>query len=126
MIPFEQAQQLLSDFADQLPQAIFRGLNGGILLLPEYKLHPQRRQDDLYILGEYHYEPLGFGRYITIYYGSFCRTQGNLPPQVQIDKLREVLYHELTHHLEHLAGDRSLELQDAIDLQRHLDRGPAG
>lgn len=119
---FEEMQQVLTEIADSLPQAIYRELNGGIILLPEYKLHPEGVQDNLYILGEYHFEPRGFGRYITIYYGSLCRAHGHLPREEQVQRLRVVLHHELTHHLEHLAGDKSLEVQDAAELARYRAR----
>lgn len=122
MISFEEARQLLGELADSIPPAIYRELNGGIILLPDTRLHPQSARGDLYLLGQYHYEPSGFGRYITIYYGSLQRVCGHLPRGQQVKQLREVLYHELTHHLEHLAGDRSLEIQDELDLRNYRDR----
>lgn len=120
MLTFEEAQSALTEFADHLPEPIYRELNGGILLLPEAVPHPKSVNGDLWIMGQYHYEPRGFGRYITIYYGSLQRTCGHLSKERQIQRLREVLYHELTHHLEHLAGDKSLDLQDAQDMSRYL------
>lgn len=119
MLTFEQAQEALTEIADQIPEPIYEGLNGGIILLPETKPHPKSVGGDLYILGEYHYDPLGFGRYITLYYGSFLRAHGHLPDEQFVQKLRDTLHHELTHHLEHKAGDKSLEIQDAIDLAEY-------
>ena len=119
---FEMAQEALTLFADALPPGIYDGLNGGIILLPDTKQHPESIDGSLYILGEYHHEPYGLGRYITVYYGSFMRTFGGATLEIQHEKLREVLYHELTHHLEHLAGDRSLDKQDEADLQDYRDR----
>jgi hypothetical protein len=120
MLTFEQAQDFLTEIADAVPGAIYRGLNGGIILLPDTKLHPENVGGDLYILGEYHYDPMGFGRYIAVYYGSFVRSCGAMADDAQKTKLREILYHELTHHLEHLAGDKSLELRDADDIAAYL------
>lgn len=121
MLSYEETQQALTEYADALPAAVYEALNGGIVLLPDTKPHPQDIAGDLYILGEYHYDPNGLGRYIAIYYGSFRRVHGRLPPHLFRKKLKEVLVHELTHHLEHLAGDRSLEVEDAISIARYLD-----
>lgn len=120
MLTFEEAYQALNEISDTIPQEIYRHLNGGIILLPDIKLHPKSRGNGLYTLGEYHFEPNGFGRYITLYYGSFCRTYGYLSNEAFRKKLMEVLYHELTHHLEHLAGDKTLEIKDHEDIARYM------
>jgi hypothetical protein len=125
MLSFDEVQEILTDIADNLPLAIYGELNGGVMLLPEAKRHPKGIGDDLFILGEYHVEPVGFGRYITLYYGSFAQTCGHLPKNRLRDKLEEVLRHELVHHLESLAGDRSLEIQDARDLERYQRKNNA-
>ena len=119
MITYDEAQEALTRIADSIPQEIYSGLNGGIVLLPESKSHREARLDDLCILGEYHYDPAGLGRYITIYFGSFQRLHSRLSEEAFIDKLREVLYHELTHHLEHMAGDKSLERRDEEYMERY-------
>ena len=113
---FEEAQLALDEIACALPQAIFRMLNGG------YVLTPQTVTDDegLVILGQYHCEPLGLGRYVTVHYGSLLQLYGHYSENKFREKLKEVLHHELTHHLENLAGDRSLEIQDEIDRARYL------
>jgi hypothetical protein len=116
MLTFEEAQIALDEIADALPQAIFAGLNGGYVLTDETMVD----NDGLYILGQYHVEPLGLGRYVTVHYGSICEIYGYLSPRGFRDKLKHVLHHELTHHLESLAGDRSLEVQDAVDRARYL------
>lgn len=118
MLTFEEAQQELTALADAIPAEIYKSLNGGILLLPQEKLHPAGRAGELYIQGEYHYEPNGMGRYVTIYYGSMAKTAGHLPDGQFRERLRQVLYHELTHHIEHISGDRSLEREDAVYLRQ--------
>lgn len=122
MLSFEEVQDALTEIADGLPQEIYQGLNGGVVLLPETKHHPEGQGDDLYILGQYHADPAGLGRYISIYYGSFRLVHGRLFPRAQKDKLRELLYHELTHHLEHMAGNKDLEWQDKADLEDYRRR----
>ena len=116
MLTFEESREALSQIADRLPPAIFNGLNGGILLLPDTVTDT----DDLLILGEYHVEPFGMGRYVTIHYGSMKQAYGHLGPRTFCKKLESVLHHELVHHLEDLAGDRTLEIEDAIELEKLL------
>ena len=102
----ETAARLLDEEAEKLPAEIYRELNGGVNLLPEAR----RDASGLYTLGLYHYDAMG--RYIELFYGSFKKTN----PEADEDSLRqllgETLRHELTHHLESLAGDRSLERWD--------------
>jgi len=119
MLDYEQVQELLTDIADHVPGDIYNDLNGGILLSPNAKTHPDSMDGSLYTLGEYRFDPAGLGRYIVIYYGSFAAVHGGLPDRMLAKKLKEVLYHELTHHLEHMAGDKSLERQDKTDLERY-------
>ncbi|MCL2618910.1 MAG: metallopeptidase family protein [Defluviitaleaceae bacterium] len=117
MLTFEESRRELTALADGLPRGIFRELNGGIVLLPDTVW------DDhgLLILGEYHTDPYGLGRYITIYYGSLQEAFHGLPPAAFRDELRDVLYHELTHHVEDLAGDNLLDIQDELDIKGYLD-----
>ena len=119
MISIEEAEKMLDKIAEGLPQEFFGSLNGGIVLLPDTKLHPKNRANDLYILGEYH-NNFSMGRYIVIYYGSIERVHGHLLPDQIYRELKKVLLHEFTHHLEYLAGERGLERKDARDLARYL------
>jgi hypothetical protein len=117
LLTFEEAEQILEETAAALPPEIFKGLNGGYVLTPELKYDA----NGLVILGQYHYEPRGLGRYITVNYGSLMEIYGHLPHRRIREKIKHILHHELTHHLEHLAGDKSLEIQDAIDKARYLN-----
>ena len=38
------------------------------------------------------------------------------------EKLRETLYHEFTHHLESLGGEKGLEIEDAENLARYRSK----
>jgi len=116
MLTFEEAREALTQIADALPPAIFEELNGGVLLLPDTVTD----EHDLLILGQYHVDPLGFGRYVTIHYGSMQAAYGHLSGEAFQNKLEAVLRHELIHHLENLAGDRSLEIKDAIQIERYI------
>lgn len=120
MIGFEEAGKILDEVAAGLPQEIFEELNGGIIILPEAKLDPQsRKNDSLYVLGEYH-SGGGLGRYISIYYGSFERLFGHMSRDTFKKELEITLKHELTHHLESLAGERDLEKEDDQLMEDYL------
>lgn len=120
MITIDEAEKILDEIAAGLPEEIFEELNGGIILLPEAKLDPQRKKnDDLYILGEY-ISGGGLGRYIAIYYGSFERLFGDMSGNKFKKELEITLKHELTHHLESLAGERDLEKEDDRFMEDYL------
>lgn len=119
---YEQMHRELDAIADDLPGEIYTELNGGIILSPDTKIHPQSAGKELLINGEYHNEPYGMGRYIVLYYGSLIKTFGHLPEKRLKEKIKEVLYHELTHHLESMAGDKSLEIKDSIFLEEYKGR----
>jgi hypothetical protein len=121
LITIEEAEEILDEIANSLPAAFYKYLNAGIILRPETKIHPEARADDLFILGEYRRDCLG--RYIVIFYGSFIRVYGGLDRRKAAVKLREILLHEFTHHLEALAGVRDLEIKDALDMARYCLKG---
>lgn len=106
MLSFEEAGRILDEAADALPEGIFDGLNGGVNLLPEAK----RGEDGRYIMGLYHHD--GMGRYIEIFYGSFLALYPDAPDAEVAEELRKTLRHELTHHVENKAWDRTLEKWD--------------
>lgn len=118
MITIEEMEQILEELAGELPAEFYKELNGGILLLPEKKISPEAKKNDLYTMGQYRYSP-SMGRYIVIYYGSFEALYGNLSSENLKQKLREVLRHEFTHHLEDLAGERDLVKEDEAELERY-------
>ncbi|MDF2653678.1 MAG: hypothetical protein K0R19_152 [Bacillota bacterium] len=118
MVTIEEMEHMLEELASELPQEFYRELNGGILLLPDKKISPEAKKNDLYTMGQYRYSP-SMGRYIIIYYGSFEALYGNLSHENLKKQLREVLRHEFTHHLEDLAGERDLEKEDELQLERY-------
>ncbi len=121
MYSIDNIKAILDEVADEVPEAFFQELNGGIILLPDVKYHePKKSGNGLYILGEYHYDHRGLGRYITIYYGSLMRLYSDMGMAELREKLKEVLLHEFTHHVESLAGVRSLEIKDAKDIRKYL------
>ena len=111
MVTWEEAGELLDEIAEEIPEAFYQELNGGVLLRPEERLHPDSAERDLYILGEYHHE-FAMGRYIELYYGSFAKVFGYMGRGAFREQLRKTLLHEFTHHMESLAGLRDLEVKD--------------
>ena len=118
MLSLNEVGDLLDNIVDSLPPEIYQELNGGVLLLPETKIAPESKKRDLFILGEYHVDwPLG--NYIFIYYGSVMEVYGHLPPDELEEKLTEILWHEVTHHWEYLAGEKGLEIKDELEMEEY-------
>jgi|GEM_PF-22015 len=121
MVSYKEAGKMLDKAMEALPSGIFDGLNGGVNLIEDAK------QDDRggYILGLYHNNMMG--RYVEIFYGSFTALYGDIPPMQFERRLKSTLHHELTHHIESLAGDKSLEqwdeLQDIIWEEMDAEEG---
>lgn len=118
---FERADEILDEVIEEIPTEFYQGLSGGVNLSRFVKLSPYAMRNDLYILGQYH-RGGGLGRFITIYYGSLDRLYRDKKDEVWKGKLREVLRHELMHHLESLAGEKDLEKKDREDMMSYLNR----
>ena len=111
---------MLDEIAEELPSEVFLELNGGVSLLPETKISSAAQDGGLYTLGEYHHNQMG--RYIVLYYGSIRAVHGHETPEELRMSLKKLLTHELTHHMESMAGDRSLEIEDKIKLEEYKTR----
>lgn len=111
--------EMLNHISDEIPQDFFKDLNGGIILLERSKKHTRTKPGQpLYIMGEYKRDQTG--RQITIYYGSFRQVYHGLSEKRLYEKLKDVLLHEFTHHLENMAGERGLEKKDDEQMHRYL------
>ena len=119
MVSIEEAHDLLDEVAQELPEEFWNDLNGGVSLLPDLKRSPDAVTDDLFVLGEYCIQPV-LGRYINIYYGSFQRIYGDCSAEAMKRHLRKTLFHEFTHHVESLAGERGLEIKDERQMQAYM------
>lgn len=123
MISIDEMREMLGELLDELPEAFFEELNGGVCLLEEAKRDPAAQEDDLYILGEYCEGPLG--RSIVLYYGSFARLFGRLGPLQLRRELRKTVRHEFRHHIEALAGEDALDREDEAQFGDYLRRHAA-
>lgn len=114
ILSVDQCCEILDRLVEEFPEELLRSLNGGILLLEDALPDPEAGED-VYIMGEYCWDEMG--RYINIYYGSFVALFADETESVWEDELRITLRHELTHHVEGLAGERSLEYKDSAQLE---------
>lgn len=113
ILSIDEVNDILDEVYEEFPAPLFQNLNGGVLLLEDALPDPEAGED-VYIMGEYCHDEMG--RYINIYYGSFAALLYDEPRSVWVDELRTTLRHELTHHVEGLAGERSLEYKDSAQL----------
>ena len=120
MYSIEEINEILDEIAAEFPEEVYKELNGGVSLLPEAKRSDFDPDGGLYTLGEYRRDQMG--RYIVLYFGSIHIVHGRDSLEQMRSNLRKILAHELTHHLESLAGDRDLEIKDGIDLDDYLRR----
>lgn len=117
----EEVHEMLDKIATEIPLEFFNKLNEGVVLLEESKIHPESRaRDTLYIMGEYSRSVTG--RNIKIYYGSFKNVYRGISKDALYENLKHTLLHEFTHHIESLAGERGLEVQDSTDMKNYRER----
>ena len=118
--------EIVSEELDELPEAFFRELSGGVLIEEELNLAPEAVANDRFIMGTYSTSQMG--RQIKLFYGSFVHTLGVSGGNVEEryrKRIREVVRHEFRHHLEFLSGlhgSESLEAEDARDLAAYKAR----
>ena len=123
MIDKDEFNFILSDLIDELPQAFFRELHGGIIVSDDAPQSEYSVNNDLYVFGQYRVNNLG--RQVVIYRGAFDRFYSHLSEEELKNKLRDVLRHEFRHHMEYLSGihnSESLEAEDRREIQEYLAR----
>ena len=121
MISFEEFEEITFEIADTFPEDFFRELNGGVMVRKRRRLHPAAEDHDLFIMGEYHLDRY-LGRFIVIYYGSFKTCFEWVSEEELRIQIRKVLLHEFRHHLESLAGEKDLEVEDAVEISQYKYR----
>ncbi len=114
MIDIDRFTEILEELVTSLPIELYRELNLGIGVAEGAKRrrygNPPR---EYFTLGEYRVHRI-LGRGILLYYGSFQHAFPSLDCEEDVrTEIDRVLRHELTHHLESLAGARDLEIADA-------------
>lgn len=116
-LSIDEVNEILDAMAEELPEALFSGLNGGVCLLEDAVPDTEFPEGELFILGEYCDDCLG--RYINLYYGSFAALaeKERWDRAAWEDELRATLSHELTHHMEGLSGLHGLDDRDEAELE---------
>ena len=113
----DEVEEILDEICESIPDYAFNHLNGGIILVEDKKYHEEARNDDLLVMGEYQRSILG--NMIKIYYGSFMEMYRFSSSDRLREKLEEVLLHEFTHHLEFLANEWGLVIEDKKFLEEY-------
>lgn len=116
----DEVQEILEEICESIPSYAYEHLNGGIILTEEAKYHEEAYAEDLVIMGEYQRSMLG--NMIKIYYGSFMDMYRFSSREILREKLEEVLLHEFTHHLEFLANEWGLVIEDKKFLEEYRKR----
>ena len=129
MITIEEYRQIISDLMDELPDAFFQKLSGGVIVSEALAAPDYARGNDLYTMGKY--QVFSGVRQIVMYKGSFDRAYPNADAAAAREILRGVLRHEFRHHLEFLGGIHNSSSLEAADerqkqayLARHKDQSP--
>ena len=117
MFTIDEVQNILEEISAEVPEEFYRELNGGISLVPEAKPHPEAKTGDMLVLGEYCRDQMG--RYIVIYYGSICSSFPEISREALHERLKKLIFHEFTHHIESLAGENALEIKDRIQIEKY-------
>lgn len=129
MITIEEYRQIISELMDELPDAFFRKLSGGVIVSEALAAPDYAQGNDLYTLGKY--QVFSGVRQIVMYKGSFDRAYPTADAAEAREVLRSVLRHEFRHHMEFLGGIRNSSSLEAADerqkqayLARHKDQSP--
>ena len=121
MISLQEYKRIIQELLDELPEAFFRELSGGVIVSEATVVPDYARHNDLCTMGLYQ---TAYGmRQIVMYKGSFDRVYPTADAARAKELLRGILRHEFRHHMEALANihnSGSLEAQDERDKQAYL------
>ena len=119
----EEFREIISELLDELPEAFFRGLTGGVIVSEGTMVPDYAQNNDLYTMGQY--RVFSGVRQIVIYKGSFDRVYPCAERAEAKNLLRGVLRHEFRHHMEFISGihdETSLEAEDRREKQKYILR----
>ncbi|MBR0039931.1 MAG: hypothetical protein IJP64_00950 [Oscillospiraceae bacterium] len=121
MISIEEYRTIVSELLDELPEAFFRELSGGVIVSEALVIPDYARGNDLFAMGQY--QVFSGVRQIVLFKGSFDRAYPQADAAQAREILRGVLRHEFRHHMEYLGGvhnSSSLEAEDEREKQAYL------
>lgn len=123
MIGMGEYRAAVSELLDELPEAFFRELSGGVIVSDALVIPDYAKGNDLYTLGQY--QVSNGIRQIVLFKGSFDRAYPAADAAAAKELLRGIIRHEFRHHLEALGGvhnSSSLEAEDEREKQAYLAR----
>ncbi len=123
MISTAEYRKIISELLDELPEAFFRELSGGVIVSNAVVIPPYAQANDICTMGQY--KVFSGVRQIVMYKGSFDRVYPHADAEEARERLRGILRHEFRHHLEYLAGIHdasSLEAADEREKRAYLAR----
>ena len=123
MICMEEFREIISELLDELPEAFFRRLTGGVIVSEGTMVPDYAQNNDLYTMGQY--RVFSGVRQIVIYKGSFDRVYSMADADKARTVLRGVIRHEFRHHMEFISGihdETSLEAEDRREKQKYILR----
>ncbi len=121
MISIEEYRKIISELLDELPEAFFRELTGGVIVSEALSVPPYARGNDICTMGMYRI--FSGVRQIVMFKGSFDRMYPDADREEARRILRGVVRHEFRHHLEYLSGihpSLSLEAEDEREKREYL------
>ena len=123
MISIDEYRQIVSELMDELPEAFYKDLNGGVIVSEAVVIPDYARENDRFTMGQYQ---ISAGiRQIILFKGSFDCVYPDSDTSEAKELLRGILRHEFRHHLESLGGvhnSSSLEAQDEREKQEYLSQ----
>lgn len=96
----------------EIPEDLLVGLNLGVIVSPE--LEYSKKEPQFITMGVYVQSRLG--KQIILYYGSFDHFYNGRPQEVWKKKILSTIKHELTHHIEALAGQEDLAKKERMEV----------
>ena len=123
MIGIEEYKAIVSELMDELPEAFFKNLSGGVVVSDALVIPDYAKGNDLFTMGAY--KVYSGVRQIVLYKGSFDRMYPDADAAEAKTLLRGILRHEFRHHMEFLGGvhdSTSLEAADARQKDAYLSR----
>ncbi|PKM49394.1 MAG: hypothetical protein CVV02_16145 [Firmicutes bacterium HGW-Firmicutes-7] len=96
----------------EIPPILLKDLNMGIHVSPNKQQDEEEK--DYYIMGEYIEDEMG--NQIVLYFGSFRYFLENKSLKTWQKEIIDTIKHELLHHIEAMAGQEDLALQEDIEV----------
>lgn len=109
IMELEEFSQYVTEILDQeIPPILLEGLNLGVIVSP--KIEYSKEGPQFIVMG--HYVQNRLGKQIILYYGSFLHFYEGKSTPAWKRKILATIKHELTHHIEALAGQEDLAKQE--------------